>query len=291
MEEPKYRLNEILSRIFQRLKPYFDNYSQDISFPENTQMFKKVLKATVIKSFEFNSSINSLRGDHIYFMMPSLRGICEEYIVERFIAEHFKGNQDNILQLWMQCDIYESSIVQWQYFEKVKPGQILFYKADFPEKLENVKDEIRNEIKKKLHNFKINKNAILPSVYSMAKECNLLEFYNYLYHATSNFVHFNPRQLVRMGWGDLPEIQFSTANFTMYYNDFTCFYSALLFCELCDWLSSVECLPDFDSTQINEVRDILAKEKHWPELVTFEEMNIGAFSRFTFYDSPNSLSS
>jgi hypothetical protein len=41
-------------------------------------------------------------------------------------------------------------------------------------------------------------------------------------------------------------------------------------------------------SEISSLNDLLQKEKHWPELVTFEEMNIGAVEKFACFDSPNS---
>ena len=92
-----------------------------------------------------------------------------------------------------------------------------------------------------------------------------------------------------MGWGDLPEITFSTRHFNTYYKHFGCFYGAYLFKELCAWMISIDLLDKTVETDLQEIVDLLGKETRWPEIVTFEEMNIGAFSKFLFYKSPNSF--
>ena len=41
-------------------------------------------------------------------------------------------------------------------------------------------------------------------------------------------------------------------------------------------------------TSLQKIVDLLGKETRWPEIVTFEEMNIGGLSKLVLYDSPNS---
>lgn len=64
----------------------------------------------------------------------------------------------------------------------------------------------------------------------MAIKLKMKEMYDYFYQVTSNVVHFNPRILLRSGWGSDPERgQFSMTNFAIYYLRFCQIYSVLLF--------------------------------------------------------------
>ena len=128
----------------------------------------------------------------------------------------------------------------------------------------------------------------LPSARFMANKSGLSQLYDYIYHAMSIFVRFNPHILLRMGWGDLPEITFSTRHFNAYYRHFACFYGAYLFKELCTWMISIDLLDKAVGTDLQKIVDLLEKETRWPEIVTFEEMNIGGLSNLLFYKSPNS---
>jgi hypothetical protein len=121
----------------------------------------------------------------------------------------------------------------------------------------------------------------------MAERTGLKELYDYLYHATSTFVHFNPYNLMRMGWGELPNIQFSAKNFVKYYNEFAIFYSASLFCKLCHWGIENGYLSDLNIEDIKPVEEILDNLSRRPELITFEEMNIPRFIRLFHYKSPD----
>jgi hypothetical protein len=108
----------------------------------------------------------------------------------------------------------------------------------------------------------------MPSVREMAKHSDLLELYEYVYHATSSLVHFNPRILLRMGWGVLPDIQFSTQNFEDYYSDFSCFYSLYLLSKFGKWLVEIDFLNASAAIEFQKIDDLLDAESRWPELVT-----------------------
>jgi hypothetical protein len=160
--------------------------------------------AALVKSYEFICTLSKHTDENTFLMVSSLRGMCEDYIVLRYIFNEHNQNKDQIVELMMLTDIYSSSMVQWMFFEKYHPNQILYYDADFPKK-EEFKDKLR-----KLVNSQGRKNGkqLLPSVRYMADKSGLSELYDYIYHATSIFVHFNPHILLRMGWGDLPEVTF-----------------------------------------------------------------------------------
>jgi Family of unknown function (DUF5677) len=42
-----------------------------------------------------------------------------------------------------------------------------------------------------------------PTIKDMALEVGLTFTYDYIYFVSSNFVHFNPQGLLRMGWGGM----------------------------------------------------------------------------------------
>lgn len=276
------KINSDLFPLFENLKIFFNKYSEDVAGDLN-RIFEKTKKATIIKSFEFNLHITSKKNDHIFFMIPTLRGICEEYITEKFLSNEFSADSNNLLYLLANYQRLKSSIAQWNYFKVNKSDQILYYQPSFPNELKVLEKDIKDIFQKKFSKIKLNP---FPSVYFMASKTDSLELYNYLYHATSTFVHFHPGNLLRTGWGDLPNIQFSIKHFKGYYNYFTVFYSALLFCMICKWQFKNGNLKNCDSDCINSIELVLKNISPQPEIVTFDELNIGSLSRLLFYNSP-----
>ena len=119
----------------------------------------------------------------------------------------------------------------------------------------------------------------LPSVRSMAEKTGV---YDFMYHATSKWVHFNPHVLLRMGWGkcddksqlgDATRWKFSTEHFSPYYADFNRVYSVFLFRLLCVRLIDEFSEPAAVRRSLEAITSRINGILRWPELVTYEEMN------------------
>lgn len=250
---------------------------------EDSNYFEQACKAAFIKAYEFSSLAIKTDSQNPFFLVSALRGICEDYIALKFIHEKFDTDSNTVIQLRLDIESYKSSISQWEFFKKNRPDQQLYYQDDFQSKLDKCNVELRS-----LMNIKgIQCRDSMPSVSQMAKHSDLFELYEYVYHATSSLVHFNPRILMRMGWGVLPDIQFSTQNFEKYYNDFSRFYSLYLLSKFGRWLMKINFLDDNTSTEFQQIDDSLHAVGRWPELVTFEEHNIGGVSRLMCFSSPS----
>lgn len=111
----------------------------------------------------------------------------------------------------------------------------------------------------------------------MARQTNVEDLYRFLYHATSEWVHFSPRLLMRMGWGEDREVgatfRFSTTHFDDYYRQFNQTYSAYLLVRLVESFSAELEITEVDDI-ISRLKAALEDELRWPELVTYEEMNV-----------------
>ena len=273
---------ENLQSIFSKLSTLIESFSKTTCGGTNT--FEQAIKAAFVKAYEFNTQAIDIDDKNIYFVLSTLRGICEDYIVLKFIFDKLNADKDEIVILKLSEELFKSALVQWKFFEKNHPNQFLYYQSDFQDKANDCRSKLRSLITKN----GINCKDSLPTVRDMAKHSDLLELYEYLYHATSSLVHFNPRILLRMGWGNLPDIQFSTKNFNDYYKDFAHFYGTFLFSTFGKWLLNINLLDSSAKTELQKFDDLLNAEDRWPELVTFEEMNIGALSKHLFYKSPSS---
>ena len=276
---------EILRASLNDLNPYLAQFSQDEAGPKD--LLRKTLKAAIIKSYEFLLVVVDAKETDAFFYIPALRGICEDYITLRFISSQLGTDAERALMCNFSEELYSSVQVQWSFFEKNHPSQRLFYDVHASTISTENRDELRNIVKD--HGLKpANAHAGLPSVRKMADKSGLLELYEYVYHATSKAVHFSPGVLLRMGWGDLPDIKFSTKNFGEYYKDFAIFYGSYLFVLLGKWLVDTATLDTCIMDSLSKIETFFSQQNRWPELVTFEEMGIGALSRHLFHNSPES---
>jgi hypothetical protein len=183
------------------------------------ESFRFSLKAAFIKSYEL--SFAATQGDRLkdFFVISGLRGVCEDFIVFSFLSKAHPSNKNEIIDLKIQEDVFKSSLVQWNFFKEHHPHQILYYQDNFKQRL----DEVQMKLKALMGIHLKGRNATMPSVSYMAKQSGLSFLYNYLYHAGSSLVHFNPRMLLRMGWGIYPKsiFQFPASQHTIVILDFS----------------------------------------------------------------------
>ncbi|SRR5258708_5882935 len=246
--------------------------------------FDMAATAALIKAYEFCKQAAGSDKDQSFFLLASLRGICEDYIVLKFIQEQAEDVKNDVIRSRMSEEAHESSIAQWKFFKENRPGQRLYYKDSFDQDLE----QVRADLRKLLKEHPVKNKASMPSVYYMADKVGMLPLYRYVYHATSQFVHFSPRLLLRMGWEGPPRFTIATANFGDYYHHFSVFYGTFLLIAIFEWLSSVNspAVIEKNPSALTLLKDYLHNTSRWPELVTFEEMNIGALSRNLFFEAP-----
>lgn len=266
--------------LFEKIKEYN-------SHPTPTDNLKEtylcVIKASFVKCLEYNYFIQKDNiSENSFFCAPFLRGICEDLIVLKYIRKYFNTDKDELISVYMQYLIETSVEAQTAYFDKIVPDQISPRKEK--EKLKI--NELEDRLKKIMHKNGLNKDRIFPSVEHMAIDGKLKQLYDFFYHATSRMVHFSPNILLRMGWynrdkeGKLGETIFSSFNFHLYYEQFNKFYAALLFVEYSMTFKTELGLDHSFMTIVKKIKKSFSEDSFYPELVTFEELNIKRPSDF-----------
>jgi hypothetical protein len=243
-----------------------------VAIPSSTPGLQILVVASLAKNFEFNLYVtnqNQTVNSNSFFLQSTLRGLCEDVIVLKYLIEKIDNeDSEELITKWNRQETYENIEKQKRFFRNNGSYQpILPNRKDRPKLNPPKKD-----LKKKYH-WKKEK----PSVSEMAKACGLDEVYDYLYAATSRTVHFSPSVLFRMGWGPEKPDQpytFSTAHFDGYYDSFNVFYGSYLFILLYETIKSYfQISKDFSDT-IESIKNELNEWLRWPEIITFEEMNI-----------------
>jgi len=243
-----------------------------VAIPISTARLQVIAVASLAKSFEFNFYLTSQSSSSSsFFLQPILRGLCEDVIALKYLMENVHSvDVEVLITSWMSQQTSESIEKQENFFQRNRPYQPV---------LSNVRAKSADLLRSKLNPLKqkYGWRRDKPSVSQMAKACSLDEVYDYLYAATSRTVHFSPSVLFRMGWGpeqpDKP-YTFSTSHFSGYYDSFNVFYGSYLFILLCDTIKPLCQFSDNFQEIIEKVTGELNEWSRWPEVVTFEEMNV-----------------
>ena len=242
------------------------------------QMLFNLIQASTSKCVEFNIEANRVksRTESTFILVSNLRGICEDLIYLTYLSKMDTQSANESIKLLIQQNIDKAFAAQSKFFELNNPYQpVLGKNISRQEATQNVR-ESKKDLRDFWKSMKCPKRDG-PNCRDMAEEVGLISTYEFIYYAASNFVHFNPQSLLRTGWGDASEedfvFKFSTRNMSGYYQSFSSFYAAVLF---------IGYEASFGSKYFNNVLDVeiaqlikIIKAFHrWPEIVTFEEMNI-----------------
>ena len=156
------------------------------------------LRASIAKSFEFTClAYQDPPPTHGFFITATLRGICEDLITFTFLETLSEDERNDALSLLMSTNIAEGLNAQSEFFSLNRPWQPVVQ----PPKLK--KADTEKKLRALSAKLGWTGRQAWPTVWYMAKAANLHALYNYLYSATSKWVHFSPHILLRMGWGRL----------------------------------------------------------------------------------------
>jgi|GEM_PF-2354592 len=243
---------------------------------DDDPFFEINLRAAFAKCFDFNVAVReSLLDPRVVFCLPSLRGICEDLIVFGFLKQIDVADRDRLLRLLATHGMATRARIQSDFFATVRPQQKVIHRILSDSEITDLENEIRSIWKA---NGWANLNrGVMPKTRQIAEKQGsdiLLCLYDFLYRLTSGTVHFDVQSLVRTGWGEHPEYTFSTQHFNLYYAGFARAYGAFLFVSYFEMFPDLLSTTEEETASVDAIRDWLNYVPRWPEMVTFEELNI-----------------
>ena len=238
-------------------------------------MFRCVLRAAFVKSFEFahycNAMNSEMADESCFFLASALRGICEDLIALKFLRQLSRKDRDEVTIIEISIGMYKAVVGQSKFFIKERPFQVVLSGSEDKAHLEGLQARLSSI---GTSSGLWNTGKKLPPIEQMAIKLNMRPMYDYFYRATSDVVHFSPRIALRSGWGADPRRgRFSTKNFTPYYLLFCQTYSVWLFAKMARAFAADLALSRHFRDKLTSVEKELNEQGRWPEAVTYEEMN------------------
>lgn len=260
---------------FATLRPYLNKLT--IGRVKRKSMYLFCVRASLGKCFEFNELVYDKRkAKDAFFWLSSLRGICEDLIVLNFIKGLPPKDRNELIHLLMQHDLLDRIAVQKAFFSKFRPVQPILSGSGSSATLDALQTRIRSIWKR--HGWPNLERGIMPQTRQLAERQSvdvLSSMYDFLFRLTSASVHFNVQALLRSGWGPLEShFHFSTKNFYPYYLAFARTYGAFLFCIYFEFFSHQLRAGKRVLKLVAQIRKELLLQQRWPEMVTFEELNM-----------------
>jgi hypothetical protein len=265
-------INEAFAKIFKQIR----GEQVFVSNPTAAGLDDHVeIKAAFSKCIDFNVIVNRDRSnnDEAFLFLSGLRGIAEDLIVLKYSLKFSAGTRATYFQKLRELNLRQGILAQRNFFESNNPFQYVVGKRNSMQESQAKYDDAKNALQEFWKTNGFPKNG--PTVKEMSEAVGLSTVYNYIYFAASNFVHFNPHALLRTGWGPMDgPFTFSIENFGGYYRDLAAVYGAILYLGFAVSFGSLLQKEEELRTGITEIESILVRTPRWPEIVTFEELNI-----------------
>ena len=258
------------------LRPFVERTAK-VTF-DGQNVFVACLTAAFVKAFDFAELTSRIGHDSALYLTASLRSIAEEIILLNHLSGSCDKEREFVLIRLMELEVAQNARNQNIFFGTFSPFQAVMPARAIDEEL--LKNELRDFWQQKgWSKFQPRSTRWTPPTSEIAAKSNprLDAVYGFIYRLASNSVHFRPGALLRMGWGpDMSHMTFSPKHLGPYYLTMCQVYGCYLLClyfELFDRFLR----PNQNETEaVVELRRYLLRLGRWPEMITFEEMNVSA---------------
>lgn len=278
--------SEKLADILASLRPLYER-NATVNY-DPLRPYSTWLKFTFCRAFSFVELASVQKPESAFFLVPALRAITEDLILLRFLSKVGSvDDRETVAIHLMAIDVGNKINDQRQFFQTFRPFQPSLNEGeDLEGKISEAKDELRDFWRSNgWPNFNMRgKKPPMPPMRELAEKSDpgMLEVvYDFVYRLASGEVHSSPLSLLRLGWGktqspkEIPaKATFDTKMLGPYFLAIIQIYGIFL---LCLWLELFEDQLDVtreDITSASALRDYLLSIYRWPEMVTFEEMNV-----------------
>lgn len=258
----------------------FVEAGSDLAWSPSDGVLPIVRRAILRRQFDSLEAISRLVAEEKgYAAALLLRPACEEFIWIKYLAGIASDDSEELLRCVASVEILDSLRAQDDYGGRTVSKELGLLPA-----LENAVargDAVRARLRALGMRLDWPRRTIeggqLPGVSWLAKKTGQKRVYNFIYHATSRFVHFSAAELLRRAWGKPGAVSVRSIHFRDYWGAFALYWGLRLFVdsthELCRALNMPE--PELNEPEVlsaaqrinafGQVPIITAEELAWPE--------------------------
>lgn len=258
----------------------FVETASDLPWSPSDGFLPIVRRAILRRQFDSLEAISHLVAEQKgYAAGPLLRPACEELIWIKYLAGIGHDDSEELLKCVASRELLDSLRAQDKY-----GGRAVTIQPGLLSSLEDAvapKDAMRARLRVLGRRLDWPSDTIeageLPSVFWLAKKTGKKKVYDFLYHATSRFVHFSVAELLRRAWCKPGSVSVRSIHFRDYWGAFARYWGLRLFLDsvidLCETpgmpeeglneaglLSAAERIGAFGQVPI-----ITAEKLAWPE--------------------------
>jgi hypothetical protein len=264
-----------------QIEPFIKSLSEFSDSTTQYSQFQSLIRSSLVKNYEFLRLVYLDEKFESYFFVTSfLRGIVEDIIVLESIHQLPSEKREILLRGMHLLEVQERILKQWDFFQKYRPFQPVINKGY---SFDDARTDVQNIWRENgWPNFEVKAKSNIPSTIQLAQKLapGILDLlYEFIYRLSSSTVHFSPQTLLRMNWGNVDSENnlsgtISINHMANYHKAFCRIYGALLFSFYFEFFPEEVGSTATEGAIVIEIRKNLLSEPRWPEMITFEEMNL-----------------
>ena len=273
-------LQKNVQQILDSMRTYVEK-SSDITWKDKDDFLTIALISIIRRQFDSLEVISHLvKAGKGFAAGPLLRPACEELIWMKYLVS-IELDAAKKLIIYLGIEEQLKSLRAQDNFAGRSATETLGL-LPYLEKMERLEENMYEKLRclgKRLNWPQRNiDRGQFPSVSWLAKKNNQQDIYDFIYHATSRFVHFSVQELCRRAWGNpyTESISIRSIHFQDYWGQFSLHWGLILFLDtVIEFSQFLEVSADIDQTTILEAAEriskigkppiITAEELHWPE--------------------------
>ena len=266
------KANEI--RLLNKLRPFVETVSK-VKI-DHRRIFGLCVRASFTKSFEFvDRAFRNPDEDCAFFGAAGLRSICEDIIYLSYAARISPSDRELFIKCKIFDDCQQGIHAQAEFFRAFGIVQPILSTGATTTEIRKVKNELSGVWKSNgFPNMRRGRSPTTRAIAEAVEPGMLAVVYEYIYRLTSKMVHFSPQHLLRTGWGSTCTTTFSTRNMGPYFVAISQIYGLFLFCLYFERFARFLRPGASNQTLVAALRKELVICGRWPEMITFEEMNL-----------------
>ncbi|MFY9293017.1 MAG: DUF5677 domain-containing protein [Methylorubrum rhodinum] len=267
-------LSQTLKELMRRFDVVVGDISKMIDFKDGDEakFYEIVARASVIRQREAIESIVSLcENGHAAFAVCFLRPAYEEMLWMMYLGKNPQEAPGLSARLTIK-GVGASVAAQSKYLSPEimrKLGFADHFVANFAIFCELHLSWLRGCGRR----LGWRKNSDSPTIAHIAQNVGLKDEYDFIYHATSRFVHFSPEELCRRAWGNREGLTISSTHFADHWGRFAIYWSTRIYVNTLIAVMPMIKMPsgNFDSKFADEIFELIGKIPPMP-IITVEEL-------------------
>lgn len=195
-----------------------------------SKSYDLIRRAALVRQREALDAVVTLcETGHAAFAVCFLRPAYEELVWLEYLNKH-AGVANAIIKHMTQIAVAQSVQAQADFSGSLAMRDMGF-SAEFVAATKDARVENESSLIAIGKKLGWKRNSPQPTFKELAEAVGRASEYQFLYHATSRFVHFSPQELLRRIWGKPSKVTISSKHFSAYWTDFALHWAFAIYLE------------------------------------------------------------